>query len=326
MVMRNLSAHDVRDLIIDRITHGIYPLGSKLPTTVELASETGAHRNTIAKAYRALADVGLITLKQGRGSFVSSLVGPENQSAISVQIQGQIAESLRKARGLGIPEAELRQAIDEQITASYRVNLQRAAFVECNLGDARAAVDEIEAITGYRLVPLLLDDLQSSPLVATDGCAAVFTSLFHIKEVSDLLDQARPGLSVVGVYTHPDERALGEIARIRPGSQVGIVCASSEGSRRFANQIATFANVTTTTLVRPTDADILQVAKRVETIVSSRSCASQVQSLKLEIPIIPLPFHVSQQSAGRVAEILANSWGGATPRDNGLLTLKGVLA
>jgi DNA-binding transcriptional regulator YhcF (GntR family) len=134
--MRNLSAHDVRDLIIDRITHGIYPLGSKLPTTVELASETGAHRNTIAKAYRALADVGLITLKQGRGSFVSSLVGPENQSAISVQIQGQIAESLRKARGLGIPEAELRQAIDEQITASYRVNLQRAAFVECNLEDA----------------------------------------------------------------------------------------------------------------------------------------------------------------------------------------------
>ena len=89
----------------------------------------------------------------------------------------------------------------------------------------------------------------------------MFTSLFHIKEVSDLLDEARPGLSVVGVYTHPDERALGEIARIRPGSRVGIVCASSEGSRRFANQIATFADVTTTTLVRPTNADILRACQ-----------------------------------------------------------------
>ncbi|MGH2617396.1 MAG: GntR family transcriptional regulator, partial [Thermomicrobiales bacterium] len=110
--MASVTAHDVRDLIIDRITHGIYPLGSKLPTTIELASETGAHRNTIAKAYRALADLGLITLKQGRGTFVSSLVGPENQSAIAVQIQDQIAGLLRKARGLGIPEAELQQTID----------------------------------------------------------------------------------------------------------------------------------------------------------------------------------------------------------------------
>jgi GntR family transcriptional regulator len=324
--MPNLSAHDVRDLIIDRITHGVYPLGSKLPTAVELARETGAHRNTIAKAYRALADLELITLKQGRGSFVSSLVGPENQSAIAVQIQDQIADLLRKARGLGIPEADLRQSIDEQITASYRVNPQWAAFVECNMEDARAAVDEIEAMTGYRLVPLLLDDLQSLPSTATDGYAAVFTSLFHIKEVSDLLDQVRPRLSVVGVYTHPDERALGEIARIRPGSRVGIVCASSEGSRRFASQIATFADVTTMTLARSTNVEILELANSVAAIVCSRSRAAQVQSLRLKIPIIPLPFHVSQQSAGRVAEILSGSRGEATPRQNGPLALKGVLA
>ena len=56
-----------------------------------------------------------------------------------------MAELLRKARGLGIPEADLRQSIDEQITASYRVNPQQAVFVECNMEDARAAVDEIEA-------------------------------------------------------------------------------------------------------------------------------------------------------------------------------------
>ena len=62
-----------------------------------------------------------------------------------------MAELLRKARGLGIPEGDLRQSIDEQITASYRVNPQQAVFVECNMEDARAAVDEIEAMTGYRL-------------------------------------------------------------------------------------------------------------------------------------------------------------------------------
>ena len=321
--MANLSAHDVRDLIIDRITQGMYPLGSKLPTTLELANETGAHRNTIAKAYRALAELGLITLKQGRGTFVSSLVGPENQSAIAVQIQDQIAGLLRKARGLGIPEAELRQSIDARIAAAYRVDPLRAAFVECNMEDARAAVNEIEAITGYRLTPLLLDELQASA-AAGDGYAAVFTSLFHIKEVSDLLEVARPGLSVVGVYTHPDERALGEIARIRAGSRVGIVAHSSEGSRRFASQIATFVDVTTTALVRPSHAEIHALAQSVDAIVCSRSRAAQVQSLNLAISVIPLPFHVSQQSASRVGEILVGFRGGASPRDNGALAAKGV--
>ena len=155
--------------------------------------------------------------------------------------------SCRKARGLGIPEGDLRQSIDEQITASYRVNPQQAVFVECNMEDARRR----GRTRGPGTPVPLLDDLQLSPSTATDDCAAVFTSLFHISEVSDLLDHARPGLSVVGVYTHPDERALGEIARIRPGSRVGIVCASSEGSRRFTNQIATFADVMTTTSCDP---------------------------------------------------------------------------
>ncbi len=323
-MMASLTAHDVRDLVIDRITHGIYPLGSKLPTTIELAGETGAHRNTIAKAYRALADLGLITLKQGRGTFVSSLVGPENQSAIAVQIHDQIADVLRKARGLGIPETELQQTIDAQIAAVYRVSPQRAAFIECNMEDARAAIEEIEAMTGHRLAPLLLDDVQVSPLAATDDCTAVFTSLFHIKEVSDLLDAARPGLSVIGVYTHPDERALGEIARIRPGSRVGIVCGTSDGGRRFANQIATFADVTTSHLVQPTNAELLQLAEVVDTIVCSRSRASQVHGLNLGVPVIPLPFHVSQQSAGRVLEILADSREAAALHDNGLHAETGV--
>jgi DNA-binding transcriptional regulator YhcF (GntR family) len=323
--MANLSARDVRDLIIDRITHGVYPLGSKLPTTLELANETGAHKNTIAKAYHALADLGLITLKQGRGSFVSSLVGPENRKTIAAQVQAQIADLLRKARGLGLTEEELRRMLDEEIVAAYGANRSHAAFVECNSEDVRAAVDEIEAMTGYRLDHLLLDELRSSPAVTTAACTAVFTSLFHIKEVSDLLGPAQPALSVIGVYTQPDEHALGEIARITPGSRVGIVCNSHESSRRFANQIATFADVTTTSLVRPSDADIVRLAGDVETIVCSRSRTAQVRSLNLRVPAIPLPFHVSQQSAGRIADVLAGIHS-AVPSHDGHQAVKGVSA
>jgi len=323
--MANLSAHEVRDLVIDRMMHGIYPLGSKLPTTLELARETGVHKNTIAKAYHALADLGLITLKQGRGTFVSSLVGPENRKTIATQVQTQIADLLRKARGFGLSEEEIRRTIDEEIMVAYGVNRRHAAFVECNREDVRAAVAEIEAMTGYRLGHLLLEELRSSPDTTTAACTAVFTSLFHIKEVSDLLASTHPSLSVIGVYTHPDEHALGEIAQIEPGSRVAIVCNSEESSRRFANQIATFADVTTTSLVQPSDADVLHIAEEVETIVCSRSRTSQVRSLNLRIPTNSLPFHVSQQSAGRIADALVGFHEDAVrSRDGQLLAAKGV--
>ncbi|MGH2618201.1 MAG: hypothetical protein ACRDJC_23480, partial [Thermomicrobiales bacterium] len=87
-----------------------------------------------------------------------------------------------------------------------------------------------------------------------------------------------------------------------------------------------FADVATSLLVRPTNAEILQLAEAVDTIVCSRSRTSQVQSLNVGVPIIPLPFHVSQQSASRVLEILAGSRGAVAPHHNGSLAATGVLA
>ena len=178
MAMPKLSAQDVRDLIIDRITHGVYPLGhnSRPPSKWRVKLARTGIRSRRPTARSPISDSSRSSRGADRSSRRSSAL---KMSAIAVQIQRQMAELLRKARGLGIPEADLRQSIDEQITASYRVNAQQAAFVECNMEDARAAVDEIEAMTGYRLAPLLLDDLQSSPSTATDDCAAVFTSLSH---------------------------------------------------------------------------------------------------------------------------------------------------
>ena len=68
--MGQLSAHAVRDIVIDRLASGAHPIGSKLPTSRELAAEIGAHRNTVAKAYQELANLGLVSVRQGRGTYV----------------------------------------------------------------------------------------------------------------------------------------------------------------------------------------------------------------------------------------------------------------
>jgi DNA-binding transcriptional regulator YhcF (GntR family) len=307
--MRHRAAHDVRDRIIDRLSSGAYALGSQLPPARELALEIGVHRNTVAKAYRDLAELGLVSLKQGRGTYVVALVEANGRPGVVDQVRRAATALAGKARRLGVGEEELRGLIDEQIAAVYHPNPPRAAFVECNREDLVAAIGEIETMAGVRLAPLLLDDLRTAGADAVAAFTVVCTSLFHVKEVSDRLAALRPDVGVIGVYTHPDERALAEIAQIKPGSTVGIVVSNAEGGHRFAGQIAMVATVTATLLVRPTDQQIRALADALDVIVCSRSRQAQVTALALALPVITLPFHVSPLSARRVREELVDQRG-----------------
>jgi DNA-binding transcriptional regulator YhcF (GntR family) len=300
---RHLSAHGVRDLVIDRLVAGTYPVGTQLPTSRQLAAEVGAHRNTVAKAYQLLAQVGVVTVRQGRGTFVVSVVEDGNGVGLASQIQQSIADQIAKARRIGIPETELREIIEQQVAATYG-RAKRGMFVECNPGDVAAAVAEIESLTGFRLTPLLIEQLQDDPATALEGYEVVVTILSHMKEVSELIDASGAAVDLVGVYTQPDEEALSEIARITPGSRVGIIVDYPEGVPRFVNRINSVTTVETKALVSPTDAEIRELSAGVDCIVCNRSRASHVKSLGLPIPVIELSFHVSRQSIARVMDAL----------------------
>jgi DNA-binding transcriptional regulator YhcF (GntR family) len=49
---------------------GVTP-GAELPSVRQLAADLGVHWNTVARAYRRLADEGLISVRRGRGAVAS---------------------------------------------------------------------------------------------------------------------------------------------------------------------------------------------------------------------------------------------------------------
>jgi len=59
------------DRIVDRIQSGAFPAGHRLPPTRTLASELGAHRNTVVRAYEDLETAGFVLSTVGRGTFVA---------------------------------------------------------------------------------------------------------------------------------------------------------------------------------------------------------------------------------------------------------------
>jgi DNA-binding transcriptional regulator YhcF (GntR family) len=305
--MTPLAAQDIVAHIMDRLASGLYPPGCRLPTSRELAAELGVHRNTVAKAYRSLGAMGLVSATPGRGTFASARTTPDNHRLHERQIDDRLADAILRARRGNIGEAELRRLIDRHITAIYHAPAPRGAFVECNAEDLQVAIVEIEQQSAIRLAPLALETLAADPAQAVAGFDVVFTSLFHLLEVRELLARVAAPPAIVGIYTQPDERALAEIAQIDPATRVGIVVSNRDGARRFMAQMQTYSQATARVLVKPADEAIVDLARQVDLIVTSRSRAGQIRRLDLSLPLIELAFHISRESANRVIDTLATT-------------------
>ncbi len=302
--MKPNATQEIISYVMDRLASGLYPPGCRLPTSRDLATELGVHRNTVAKAYKSLVDLGLVSSAPGRGTFAAARLDLDNRGLHSQQISERLAEDILRARRSNISEDQLRQTIAEHIAAIYHAPPPRGAFVECNVEDLRVAIAEIEQQSDVRLAPLLLDALAGDPAGVAATFDVVFTSLFHLLEVRELLANATPHGGIIGIHTQPDERGLAEIAQIEPDAHVGIVVSNSDGARRFRAQIQTFSEAKAEVLIQPSDQAIRHLAREVDLIVTSRSRAAQIRRLNLAIPLIELSFHISRESANRVKNAL----------------------
>jgi GntR family phosphonate transport system transcriptional regulator len=78
--------------LIEAIGRGDYAKGAALPTALVLAESYGVHRHTVRQAFRHLQDLGLVSVEQGRGTFV---MGP--RIAYPIGRRTRLRENLRAA-------------------------------------------------------------------------------------------------------------------------------------------------------------------------------------------------------------------------------------
>ena len=108
----------IADQIRIFLVNGALPPGRKLPTVRELAMDLGVHFNTVAAAYRTLAEEGWISLERRRGATVLDRASPPTLTAEAGQLEierlHQTIATLR-ASGLGAPRlaAELKSILGE---------------------------------------------------------------------------------------------------------------------------------------------------------------------------------------------------------------------
>lgn len=94
--------------------------GAQLPTVRELAHQLGVNFNTVARAYRRLARIGLVTAQPGRGTFVL----PESASRKPgiAALDRLAAEYVAHARRLHFTDAQIAGAVSDSLASGRLPN------------------------------------------------------------------------------------------------------------------------------------------------------------------------------------------------------------
>jgi GntR family transcriptional regulator, transcriptional repressor for pyruvate dehydrogenase complex len=202
--------------IRELIQSGQLPPGSKLPSEQQLAAQLGLSRNLMREAVKALVAVGVLEIRRGDGTYVTSLepgvlLGGLG-SAIEL-LQGETVLELTEVRRLFEPVATA--------LAATRMSADALAQVAEHLAAMRAAKDDVEllnkhdaafhraviAATGNRTLESLLEGISSRTVRArvwrgmVDDNAAAITLAEH-EAIYDALAAGDAQLAQAAALVH----------------------------------------------------------------------------------------------------------------------------
>src|SRR5512143_2818067 len=208
--------------------------GTRLAPVRELGAALRVNPNTIRAVYRRLSDAGYVTSRHGAGTHVAERP-PQRRGAEA--LAGIVAEMLRRAAHAGFTADEVAAATFAAATERKRPGpLVRVLFAECTNADAGYDAERlVDAFPGtIEAEGALLDDLPDR--LERFHYDLVATTTFHADEAQALVHGRLP---VVAMLVGPGYLELvHEIAGLKAGSRVGLVCASERGAENMAETLA----------------------------------------------------------------------------------------
>lgn len=180
----------VAETLRDEIASGVFPVGGRLPTQLELAARFGVARGTVQRALRELVDLGLVWSRQGSGTTVRARppqapptrgVGPVEPSVTAPETSGPYRDGTPAQQGLDDALFDAFAAPDVSIDA---VVGSAAPLLAALTTQARRVIEGEARPTSIRVRVLLLgvgeDSAQGTADEATDG--SDISELWHLLE------------------------------------------------------------------------------------------------------------------------------------------------
>lgn len=206
-----------------------FPPGHRLPSTRQLAMQTGLHRNTISKVYRQLEQTGLVAAQAGSGIYVRAL-GHEGGSKLHSPILEQyplankiVQESLDELLGQGCTLNQARELflaeIDWRLRCSARV-IVTAPTEDIGVGELMAR--ELEQ--ALRLPVQLVSMEELAAFLDQIASGTVITSRYFIGEAESIAAPRSVRVIPVDINDYREEIEL--VGSLPKDSYLGLVSIS----------------------------------------------------------------------------------------------------
>jgi len=89
--------------------------GDQLPPVRQLALDLGVHHNTVAGAYRQVAEEGWLELRRGRGATVIERAAPAPTPRAEAEFRQRLEELVIKALAEGLPVGAVSRELTAQV-------------------------------------------------------------------------------------------------------------------------------------------------------------------------------------------------------------------
>src|SRR5436190_14236764 len=173
---RPISWTEVEKAILLRIVSGVYEPGQRLPSCEQLATEVGANKNTVSKAYRSLAERGYLRTRAGSGTFVARRPARADSDRAIADIANLLALVVQEAKMAGLQRQQFLTLIDDTIARFYDPVRPRVGYIECNRLDATTLSRDLQMALSHPIEPLVIDDVIARP--------RDFMATFHILAIN----------------------------------------------------------------------------------------------------------------------------------------------
>ncbi len=188
-----------------------YPPGHRLPSTRQLAMQTGLHRNTISKVYRQLEMDGVVEAMAGSGIYVR-----DNLTKRDFKKSVYSKDKIRKP-----PDQEAKKAIDNLINLGC--TLQETREILTHEIDWRMLI--AEDLSPKLKVPVEVVPMEElETVLSNSNTGTIVTSRYFLQPLEKVAKEH--GVRAIAVDLSDFQKELKILKELNAGSCVGIVSIS----------------------------------------------------------------------------------------------------
>jgi DNA-binding transcriptional regulator YhcF (GntR family) len=326
---RPSSWTEVEKAILLRIVSGVYAPGQQIPSCEQLAAEVGANKNTVSKAYRSLAERGYLRTRAGSGTFVERRPTRSDSDRAVADVANLLALVVQEAKMAGLQRQQFMALIDDMIARFYDPIRPRVGFIDCNRLDASTLSRDLQVALSHPVEPLLIDEVVARPADYMQRFHILAMNLSHLAAVEQVLRAAVPGggAEIIGLLVPTDPESLTQVARLRPGTRLGVVCDLPPTLDSLGGLVRGYnPGITVTGGLSTDDAAVRHVAATVDVLLVTPSASARVRSFEPSIPIIEVSFKPDERSVQQLGALMSSDIWRAHQPSPGAAVLDAVTA